>query len=292
MSLILDALNRSREDDGRVPGLATQHYTEDADGAGHWRRYLPWAALLPALLVIGWLLLQRDDPPAAPQALPPPAGAEQAPAPAVAQPPASQAIAESAEPEPQPPAPAAAPAALPEEPLRTVPGASAPSKEPVTAADPAVADLYRQSKPAQTESDPGRQQTRADPAAPADVSTAGTSQAPAAAERVAEEPIDIEEMVRQAREELENARLEEHAAPFITALSQQTKDSIPTIYYERHDYSGIPAQSSVVLNGKKLKVGGSPAAGVKVEEILADSVVLSYRGTQFRLRALNSWINL
>lgn len=107
-----------------------------------------------------------------------------------------------------------------------------------------------------------------------------------------EQPIDIEQMVLQAREQMENARLEEHPAPFIAGLSQQTKDAIPTIFYERHDYSGNAAQSSVVLNGKKLKAGGSAAAGVKVEEILPDSVVLSHRGTQFRLRALNSWINL
>jgi len=31
---------------------------------------------------------------------------------------------------------------------------------------------------------------------------------------------------------------------------------------------------------------------MRVEEILSDSVVLDYRGTQFRLRALNSWVNL
>jgi len=99
-------------------------------------------------------------------------------------------------------------------------------------------------------------------------------------------------MVLKARNELENARMEEHSAPFIADLSQQTKDGIPTIFYERHDYSDEQSQSSVVCNGKTLKVGGSPAAGVKVDEILPDSVVLSYRGTQFRLRALNSWINL
>ena len=91
---------------------------------------------------------------------------------------------------------------------------------------------------------------------------------------------------------LENATLEEHSVPLLSSLSQQTKDNIPTIFYERHDYSDNQAQSTVVLNGKSTKVGGSPTAGLKVEEILPDSVVLSYRGTQFRLRALNSWINL
>ena len=75
-------------------------------------------------------------------------------------------------------------------------------------------------------------------------------------------------------------------------MSQRTKDGIPTVYYQRHEYSGRPGQSRVVLNGKSLKKGGSPVAGMKVEEILPDSVVLSYGGTQFRLRALNSWVNL
>ena len=107
-----------------------------------------------------------------------------------------------------------------------------------------------------------------------------------------ERPIDIEQTLLQARNEMENAGLEEHAAPFLSSLSQHTKDAIPTIFYQRHDYSGARSRSSVVLNGKSLKVGGSPVAGMKVDDILSDSVVLSYKGTQFRLRALNSWINL
>ncbi len=96
----------------------------------------------------------------------------------------------------------------------------------------------------------------------------------------------------RAENELENARLAEHPAPFIAQLSQQTKDGIPSIFYQRHDYRGDSARSVVVLNGQELRVGGRPAAGVTVDEILPDSVVLSYRGTQFRLRALNSWVNL
>ena len=34
MSLILDALNRSRQDSDAVPGLATQHYVDAEDGGG------------------------------------------------------------------------------------------------------------------------------------------------------------------------------------------------------------------------------------------------------------------
>ena len=108
----------------------------------------------------------------------------------------------------------------------------------------------------------------------------------------AEQSVDIDKILQQAREEVENASLDDHPVPFLADLSQQTKDDIPTLYYQRHDYSSDTNRSSIVLNGTTFKVGGSPLPGMKVEEILPDSVVLNYRGTQFRLRALNSWINL
>ena len=97
--------------------------------------------------------------------------------------------------------------------------------------------------------------------------------------------------MEKARAELADARLAESEVPFLSTLSQQTKDAIPTLMYQRHDYARDSASSSVVINGKTLRVGGS-AAGVKVAEILPDSVVLEYQGKRFRLRALNSWVNL
>ena len=107
-----------------------------------------------------------------------------------------------------------------------------------------------------------------------------------------EEPIDIARVLQSAREEMKDATLDEHPVPLLSALSQQVKDDIPTLYYQRHDYSNNTSISTVVMNNKTLKVGGNPVNGVKIEEILPDSVVLSYQGTQFRLRALNSWVNL
>ena len=307
MSLILDALNRSSQNTDQVPGLATQHYVENNAGGSRGRRYLPWLALLVSLLVIGWLVLDRMSPP--------PVVAEGtmiAPAPIPVQTPTPEtpaaqaaAIVRTSKPatiETQGSTPAQAPAATK---LTLVEEAEAIAEaiaEEETAAqiqvpqgDSSVADLYRQ-QPAPA----------AIPATPAIQSEPGPKARPAAAPAVAqrpspvddveagreEQPIDIEKMVLKARNELENARLQEHSAPFIADLSQQTKDSIPTIFYERHDYSDDKSQSSVVCNGKTLKVGGSPAAGVKVDEILPDSLVLNYRGTQFRLRALNSWVNL
>jgi hypothetical protein len=99
-------------------------------------------------------------------------------------------------------------------------------------------------------------------------------------------------MVQMAQREMRTTEVEEHAAPLVSALSQHEKDAIPTLLYERHDYNSAQGRSSVVINGKTVRAGGSVGGGVRVDEILENSVVLTYRDTQFRLRALNSWVNL
>ncbi len=306
MSLILDALNRARQDTDKVPSLATQHYVDDVANEGRGRHYLPWLALLVALVIIGWLLLDRETGPVSssmPQAAMPVSPQQQALTRVedngTALAPVPERIAPAQiKPAPAPPVTASVPRML--------------ESAPVTAAhpevnDPTVAELYQQRQAPQTAAKNASQpeQVLQSPAISGGKASSASSvkeplvkdvQEPALANvaggRQDEEPIDIEKMILKAREDLENANLEEHSVPLLSGLSQHTKDSIPTIFYERHDYSDNPAQSSVVLNGKSVKAGGSPSAGLKVEEILPDSAVLNYRGTQFRLRALNSWINL
>jgi len=289
MSLILDALNRSRENTDQVPGLATQHYVENSAGGGRRRQYLLWLALLVSLLVIGWLLLDRRPQPSSvadtamitpiPTPTPTPEAHTAQAAAIVGTPvPTTMEAQESPPVQAQP----VTKLTLVKEVAEEVAEEETVAQTQVPQDDSAVVDLYRQHPESEPTAQPVVEPAVAELPNPVDVAEASRE----------EQPIDIEQMVLKARNKLENARLEEHAAPFIADLSQQTKDSIPTIFYERHDYSDDKSQSSVVCNGKSLKVGGSPAAGVKVDEILPDSVVLSYRGTQFRLRALNSWVNL
>ncbi len=290
MSLILDALNRSRDDSSGMPDLATRHDYASAGPARRWLVFVLSVALIGCLLLILWLFWDRgQEPPAVranpSQPLPATVGAQ----PATQQPaPQAQAIAQAPVTVAAEPAPAqtadVAQAAVVEAPEATADNAAASAAD--AGADPAVSALYT-SPP-----DPVAQAPEAS-AAPA--RTLPVETAPAAAPQRAparEEEVDIEQMVRKAESELADARLEEHPAPFVSELSQQTKDDIPSVYYQRHEYSGQAGQSRVVLNGKTLQKGGSPAAGMRVEEILPDSVVLDYRGTQFRLRALNSWVNL
>ena len=296
MSLILDALNRSRQEGEQVPGLSSIHPVEESTIDMSW---LPWVlvcALALSVLAIAWLLFDRAP---APAAAPTAATAEAslavaaspaapAPLPAPALPatePITVAAASPAQPAPAPAAPMQAAAEM-TQPVDATPLASPqPDLEPASElrepapVDASVAELYRQQAEAPAEEPPARPALR----------QRDMGEQPASV--VAEEPVDIDRLVQAAREELADAQLSDSDVPFLSAQSQQTKDGIPTLMYLRHDYSGDPASSSVVLNGKTLRQGGS-VGGVRVEEILPDSVVLEYQGARFRLRALNSWVNL
>lgn len=336
MSLILDALNRARDDVNPVPGLETHHRVELV--AANRRQYLLWVALSVAIVVIAWLIVERysaprvveDDvvasaappstrnmaagtdvvaesatpegaaPSAAPSATatqvivaPPPAAASAGPAaqnqelPAAA---VSMARLEAQEPSQVQapvdlaavPAPSAATEVAVQAEALPEPGFSAGPVQQYSPEEEAVAQLY--SNPPPTEEPVTQRDSRsAERQNDTSSESAGTAR---------EQNLDIDRILNEAREELANADLPDHPVPFLIDLSQQTKDSIPTVYYLRHDYSSDSSRSTVVLNSKTLSVGGSPAPGMKIEEILPDSVVLNYQGTQFRLRALNSWVNL
>lgn len=284
MSLILDALNRSereRRQAGDVPGIATEHYVTATVQGRNRLQTLLLGALLVAALAIGWLVVDRwTGPPPAPVAVAPvvdPLPAE----PAAAQPAADSTVAVPEEPAPQAEAVAAPAAARDNTP---------PSLTPAVPGD--VASLYQRASGQQSgEEMPASAESRAQ-AAPVPAAAATGAQPIAAAPAVAEEAVDLEALVALAEEEVDNARLAEHPAPFMASLSQQKKDQIPTLMYSRHDYSSDSRQSAVVINGKSLRAGGSVGGGVSVKEILPDSVVLSHQGTEFRLRALNSWVNL
>ena len=275
MSLILDALNRSRGDQSNVPGLATEHSIPVARQS-HFFQWVVVAALVLAAGLIIYLLLDRRT--------------ESIPAPVADSAVLAEPVAVVSDPEVQSQSAVqvATPAPLPipepvsgQDPMADMPDASPDvSEKSPPKVDPAVAALYQQDSGSLAQPLPPQQVKNADPVQ--------ETQEP----QQKEQTVDIEKMILQARAELDDTNLQEHSAPFISKLSQQTKDRIPTIYYQRHDYSGRAAQSSVVLNGKTVRPGGQVGSGVTVDEILPGSVVLSYQGTQFRLRALNSWVNL
>lgn len=289
MSLILDALNRAREDDNPVPGLATHHRMEQV--AVNRRQYLLWVALSVAVVVIAWLVMERysalhipgqdivtgvakpsmrgadsDSPgtdaigeravtaePVAPAVVEntPPAAASSSPA-------LASQVPEVATVRPEVPAEMATDAPAVDSPLEFTEAAAqmatveeGPVPPDAPEENDAVARLYR--NPGLAEEPvidrPARQPDTRSAARQIDTATKS-----AGADR-AEQNIDIDEILRQAREEAKNASLPDHPVPFLIDLSQQTKDSIPSVYYLRHDYSSDSSRSTVVLNSKTLSVG-------------------------------------
>ena len=103
-------------------------------------------------------------------------------------------------------------------------------------------------------------------------------------------PIDLVAAIERAAREAGESNLVPHPTALLENLSQQQKDQIPTIVYTEHVYAE-GAAPSVELNGQRLRPG-QRADGITVEDILADSVILRVSGVSFRLRALNTWVNL
>ena len=102
--------------------------------------------------------------------------------------------------------------------------------------------------------------------------------------------LDLQEVMERLALEAGDVTLSPHAVPLLATLTQQQKDMVPTIIYSMHQYSGDDS-TFVELNGSRLRAGESSDT-IRVIEILADSVIVSAAGIDFRLRALNSWINL
>lgn len=113
---------------------------------------------------------------------------------------------------------------------------------------------------------------------------------PASDARLVEEVIDIESVLKRAQRAIGEPQLQPHGTPLLENLSQQTKDKIPSVFYTVHQYDNY-GSDSIVINGQRAQVDGR-VQGFTVKEILSDSAILSWNGIDFRLRALNSWVNL
>lgn len=103
-------------------------------------------------------------------------------------------------------------------------------------------------------------------------------------------PIDLAAAMESAARELGEASLIPHSAVLLENLSQQQKDQVPTIVYTEHDFQEN-GSSTVELNRRRLGAG-QRTGPITISEILSDSVVLEVNGMTFRLRALNTWVNL
>ena len=68
-------------------------------------------------------------------------------------------------------------------------------------------------------------------------------------------------------------------------------DEIPTIFFRQHDWSAQASARSVNLNGEVYREGDQVAPALQLLEIHPDFILMDFRGNEFLLRALNSWVN-
>jgi hypothetical protein len=283
MSLILDALSRAEGERRAQPGAADilSPTAAQQPGMNAW----PWLITFCALALVvflAWLLWQSES----------------ATAPTQVEPPRSAQLARA---DLQPTAPPVdttitarrADAIRPRE-TAAQPAQDAKAADAADAED--VAALYAQphSRPVASSppaaGSPVAAETRAraerNPVQPA--AGSGEGGTPDAALQL--EDVDLARVLRDVRAESEAGQLAPHPVPLLATLSKQFRDALPTLMYLRHDYSSS-GRSTVVINGETL-APGQRSRGVEVREVLPDSVILRYGDTDFRLRALNSWVNL
>lgn len=75
--------------------------------------------------------------------------------------------------------------------------------------------------------------------------------------------------------------------PFLHELPVSVQNTIPTLMYALHQYP----HSSVVINKKTYTEGDEIVAGLVIERLLADGLILHLDGQEFKLSALSSWVN-
>lgn len=296
MSLILDALRRSEGGETTSVSIASS----EPEALGQPRRGRAVLIVLCCLLlgvVAGWLIRGTGERDKAPMQSPTePAGASQAAPVPESDSKSSMSVgantargATQVEGEPRAVASDSTPAAAPDTDTGMV--ANATAGGPVTEAEarqPSVAALNNQmwadagaDSPADA-ADEGRESA-------AEVATpnpnVGADPSPSIAP-----PIDLAAAIEKAARETGEPSLLPHPAVLLENLSQQQKDQIPTIVYTAHNFAAA-GQSSVTLNQRQLRAG-QRVGSIEVIEILPDSVILKDNGVVFRLRALNTWVNL
>lgn len=86
----------------------------------------------------------------------------------------------------------------------------------------------------------------------------------------------------EARTEPEPAPLPaEPEPPLLEALPAEFRRSVPAIGVSVHVYAAQPAARWVLIDGKRYREAQELPGGVRLERIMPDGMVLSFRGTRF-----------
>ncbi|WP_417566775.1 general secretion pathway protein GspB [Marinobacter sp.] len=78
--------------------------------------------------------------------------------------------------------------------------------------------------------------------------------------------------------------------PHLVELPLSFQKSVPDLTFNSHIYSSSPASRRVMINNVYLRVGDA-FAGLRVEDITEEGVVLSLNGQRFRVGVVRDWVS-
>ncbi len=78
--------------------------------------------------------------------------------------------------------------------------------------------------------------------------------------------------------------------PDLHDLPNQVLEKIPSLNYSEHNYN--INGGSVKINGNIHHANDQLASGLVIDKILEDGMVLHMENYSFKMRALNSWVNM
>lgn len=84
-------------------------------------------------------------------------------------------------------------------------------------------------------------------------------------------------------EELTETPSQNSEAPWLSSLPESFRNSLPPLEVNIHVYSPEESQRILYINNRQVRHGERIQAGVLVEEIAQDGVVLRFRGQRFKL---------
>lgn len=78
--------------------------------------------------------------------------------------------------------------------------------------------------------------------------------------------------------------------PHLVELPLSFQKSVPDLTFNSHIYSSSPSSRRVMINDAYLRIGDS-VAGLRVEDITEEGVVLSQDGQRFRVGVVRNWVS-
>lgn len=78
--------------------------------------------------------------------------------------------------------------------------------------------------------------------------------------------------------------------PYIQELPRNILDKVPTLNYTQHNFNGLAG--TVIINGVVHHVDDQLGNGLVIDKVLEDGMILHLDNYSFKIRALNSWVNM